>query len=84
MKSDRSSLNYRLDDPSWCTLLSQTHVSDVLYINGWRVLDARSAFKLLRFEFNITQTLHTLPFREDMLRRSQRFQEICEANYPLD
>jgi hypothetical protein len=49
------------------------------------VLDnVESAFKLLGLEFNITQTPYTLLLREDNLRRSQRFQEIWEANYPLD
>jgi exopolysaccharide biosynthesis predicted pyruvyltransferase EpsI len=46
--------------------------------------NVRSAFKLPELEFNITQTSYTFLFREDKLRRSQRFQEIWEANYPLD
>jgi hypothetical protein len=44
----------------------------------------RSAFKQLGLEFNITQTPYLLLFREDKLRRSQEFQEICEVNDPLD
>jgi hypothetical protein len=44
----------------------------------------RSAFKLLGPEFNITQTPSKLLFREDKLRRSLGFQEIWEANYPLN
>jgi hypothetical protein len=43
-----------------------------------------SAFNLLGLEFNITQIPYPLLFREDKLRRSQGFQEIWEANYPLD
>jgi hypothetical protein len=54
--------------------LNQTFVPD----------NVRSAFKLLGLEFNVTQTPCTLLFREDELRRSQGFQEIWEANYPLD
>jgi hypothetical protein len=54
--------------------LKQTFVPD----------NVRSAFKLLGLEFNITQTPYTLLFREDKLRRSQWFQEIWEANHPLD
>jgi hypothetical protein len=39
------------------------------------VLDnVRSIFELLGLEFDITQTPYTLLFREDRLRRSQRFQ----------
>jgi hypothetical protein len=54
--------------------LKQTYVPD----------NVRSAFKLFGLEFNITQTPYTLLFREDTLRRSQRFQEIWETNYPLN
>jgi hypothetical protein len=54
--------------------LKQTFVPD----------NVRGAFKLPELEFNITQTPYTLLFREDKLRRSQGFQEIWEANYPLD
>jgi hypothetical protein len=54
--------------------LKQTFVPD----------NVRSVFKLLGLEFNIAQTPYTLLFREDMLRRSQGFQEIWEADYPLD
>jgi hypothetical protein len=54
--------------------LKQTFVPD----------NVRSVFKLLGLEFNIPQTPYTLLFREDKLRRSQRFQEIWEASYPLD
>jgi hypothetical protein len=54
--------------------LKQTFVPD----------NVRSAFKLFGLEFNIAQTPYTLLFREDKLRRSQRFQEIWEANHPLD
>jgi hypothetical protein len=46
--------------------------------------DVTSVFLLLGIEFNMTQTPYTLLFREDMLRRSQRFQEIWKVNYPLD
>jgi hypothetical protein len=54
--------------------LKQTFVPD----------NVRSAFKLLGIEFNIPQTPYTVLFREDKLRRSQWFQEIWEANSPLD
>jgi hypothetical protein len=54
--------------------LKQTFVRD----------NVRSAFKLLGLEFNITQTPYRLPFREDKFDRSQGFQEIWEANYPLE
>jgi hypothetical protein len=54
--------------------LKQTFVPD----------NVRSTFKLLGLEFNIPQTLCTLMFREDKLRRSKEFQEIWEASYPLD
>jgi hypothetical protein len=46
--------------------------------------NVRSVLKLLGLEFNVIQTRPTLLFREDKLRRSQRFQDIWEANYPLD
>jgi hypothetical protein len=54
--------------------LKQTFVPD----------NIRSAFKLLGLELNITQTPYTLLFREDKLCRSPGFQEIWEADYPLD
>jgi hypothetical protein len=54
--------------------LKQTFVPD----------NVRRAFQLLGLEFNITQTLYTLLFRENKVRRSQGFQEIWEANIPLD
>jgi hypothetical protein len=46
--------------------------------------NVRSVFKLFGLEFNITQTSDALLFREDKLSRSQGFQEIWEANHPLD
>jgi hypothetical protein len=54
--------------------LKQTFVPD----------NVRSVFNLLGLECNIRQTQYTLLFREDKLRRSQVFQEIWEANFPLD
>jgi hypothetical protein len=54
--------------------LKQTFVPD----------NVRNALKLLGFAFNIPQTLYTLLFRKDKLPRNQRFQEIWEANCPLD
>jgi hypothetical protein len=46
--------------------------------------NTRSAFKLLGLECSVTQTPYILLFRENKVRRSQGFQEIWEADYPLD
>jgi hypothetical protein len=46
--------------------------------------NVRSAFKLVGLEFDISEIPYTLLFREDKLRRSQRFQEIWENDDSVD
>jgi hypothetical protein len=54
--------------------LKQTFVAD----------NVRSAFRMLGFEFNISETPYTLLFREEKLRQSHGFREIREVDYPVD